>query len=418
MCHHGRVTDWIPPELLLPAFKAVRKALRDLDPDEVPAALRRVAGQSGRRLPPPLARKLIETLDENGWLREKAAEAGSDLDPTSSDPARAVSALFLQRPEAWEDRAKEVAEHRATGAQQVLVATLQRTIADLQQQLESARQKAKAAQQRAQGVEVEAERKSQAVRNAVEVARKEEHDAAEKHRRDYEALLERHRRLVQDLEEAGDRITTLRDELLRARRSGRDAVAQAGPQAWATRDPVEVARMLDEIVEAVRPEAVVVAPEVPAEESPPFTFPVGVSPDHKDAVAWLASYEEPYSLVVDGYNVTFLLDADGFTDPAARNRLNEGLARFRRAAAVPARVIVVYDSAQSGGVTSTTGPGGIEIRFTEAGLTADEEILAIASHAPARLAVVSTDRRVREGAEEYGALGLWSQALVAWLERR
>jgi len=206
MCHHGRVTDWIPPELLLPAFKAVRKALRDLDPDEVPAALRRVAGQSGRRLPPPLARKLIETLDENGWLREKAAEAGSDLDPTSSDPARAVSALFLQRPEAWEDRAKEVAEHRATGAQQVLVATLQRTIADLQQQLESARQKAKAAQQRAQGVEAEAERKSQAVRNAVEVARKEEHDAAEKHRRDYEALLERHRRLVQDLEEAGEEV--------------------------------------------------------------------------------------------------------------------------------------------------------------------------------------------------------------------
>ena len=106
------------------------------------------------------------------------------------------------------------------------------------------------------------------------------------------------------------------------------------------------------------------------------------------------------------------------TEVAARDRLNERLARFRRAATAPVQVIVVYDSAQSGGVSSAKGPGGIEIRFTEAGHTADEEILAIASQAPVRLAVVSTDRRVREGAEEFGALGLWSQALVAWFDRR
>ena len=142
MCHHGCVTDWIPLELLAPAFKAVRKALRDLDPDEVPAVLRRIAGQSGRRLPPPLARKLVETLAENEWLREKAAEAGSDLDPASPDPARAVSALFLLRPEGWEDRAREAADHRASGAQQALIAALQKNVVDLQQQLEAAREKA------------------------------------------------------------------------------------------------------------------------------------------------------------------------------------------------------------------------------------------------------------------------------------
>ena len=84
----------------------------------------------------------------------------------------------------------------------------------------------------------------------------------------------------------------------------------------------------------------------------------------------------------------------------------------------PIHVIVVYDSAQSGGVSTSPGPGGIEIRFTEAGHTADEEILDIASSPSTRLAVISTDRGVREGAEENGALGLWSQALVEWLERR
>ena len=42
MCHHGSVTDWIPLDLLQPAFKATRKAIRDLDPDEVPAVLSRL----------------------------------------------------------------------------------------------------------------------------------------------------------------------------------------------------------------------------------------------------------------------------------------------------------------------------------------------------------------------------------------
>jgi predicted RNA-binding protein with PIN domain len=418
MCHHGSVTDWIPPELLQPAIKAARKAFRDLDPDEVPAVLRRIAAQSGRRLPPPLARKLAERLDEDEWLREKTAEAGTDLDPDSPDPARAVSALFLLRPEGWEDRAREAAEHRATGAQQALAQTLKRTIADLEHQLEAAREKAKAAQQRAQAAEIDAERKAQAARGGIEVARAEERAAVDGLRRDHDALLERYQRLVDDLEEAGDRITSLRDELLRARRAGRDAAQSTGPQMWATRDPVDIARMLDEIVEAVRPDAVVVGTQEAVEDAPAFALPVGVSPDQREAMAWLMAHEEPYSLVVDGYNVTFLLDEDGFTEMAARDRLNEGLARFRRAATAPVQVIVVYDSAQSGGVTSTKGPGGIEIRFTEAGHTADEEILATALQTPARLAVVSTDRRVREGAEESGALGLWSQALVAWLERR
>ncbi len=89
---------------------------------------------------------------------------------------------------------------------------------------------------------------------------------------------------------------------------------------------------MDDIVEAVRPEAVAGHQATALGDAAPFAFPAGVSPDQKDAVLWLAGYEEPYRLVVDGYNVTFLLDESSFTETAARDRLNEGLARFRRAA--------------------------------------------------------------------------------------
>lgn len=413
------MTDWLPLELLQPAFKAVRKALRDLDPEDVPAVLRKIAGQSGRRLPPPLARKLAERLDEDDWLRGKAAEAGADLDPESPDPARAVSALFLLRPDGWEERAREAAEHRTAGVQQGLVANLQRTVADLEQQLEAAKEKERVVRQRAQEAEVGAERKSQAARAAVETARAEERAASRDLQNAHRRLAERHERLVSDLEEAGDHIATLRDELLRARRAGKDASKSTGPQVWGVRDPLEIARLLDEIVEAVRPDAVATAPEAIEEEQPAtFAFPPGMSPEGKDAVSWLVSYQEPFSLIVDGYNVTFLLDEESFTEPAARERLNEGLARFRRAASAPTQVIVVYDSAQSGGVSSSVGPGGIEVRFTEAGLAADDDILSLAGAAAGRVAVISTDRRVREGAEETGALGLWSQAMVEWIEAR
>lgn len=418
MCHYEVVTDWIAPELLGPAFKAVRKALRDLDPDDVPAALRRIAGQSSRRLPPPLARKLMDTLDENEWLRDKAVEADADLDPASPDPARAVSALFLQRPDGWEAQARAAAERRAEGAQQALVASLQRKVGELERQLEAAREKAKATQDRAQTAEVESDKKVQAARSAIETARQTERAAADELRLEHAALLERHQRLADDLEVADRRIAMLRDELLKARRSGGEEQAPTGPQAWAARDPLAMARVLDEISEALRPESVEAVRQARRETAEPLVLPVGVGPDGAAAIRWLLARTEPFVLVVDGYNVTFLLDPDAFTDSTARERLNEGLARFRRMAAVPAGVIVVYDSTQSGGVTTRSGPGGIEVRFTEAGLAADDEIIALAAGGSGDLVVVSTDRRVREGAEEAGALGLWSQALVEWLERR
>ena len=94
--------------LLLPAVDAARRALREMESEDVPASVHRVARSTARRLPPPLARSLAEALDDDAWLREKAAEAWPEADPDAASPKLAVSALFLLRPDGWEERAEEI----------------------------------------------------------------------------------------------------------------------------------------------------------------------------------------------------------------------------------------------------------------------------------------------------------------------
>ncbi len=175
-----------------------------------------------------------------------------------------------------------------------------------------------------------------------------------------------------------------------------------------------MARLLDEVAQSMRPGAVAAAAAQPTGPAP-LMLPAGVSPDQAAAVDYLLTVEEPFTMVVDGYNVTFLVEEAGFTEGAARERLNQALARVRRMARAPLRMVVVYDSADAHEEPAAPGPGGVEVRFAP---DADEEVVALARSLPERLAVVSSDRSVRERAEEAGALGLWAQAVVAWLRRR
>ncbi|MGF1666844.1 MAG: hypothetical protein ACFCVC_11310, partial [Acidimicrobiia bacterium] len=85
------------PRLIRPALEAARKALRLLDEEHVPIGLRRVVAASGRRLPAPLERTLIDHLERLDWLR---AEAAGHLDDRHT-----ASVLFLERPDGWEETA-------------------------------------------------------------------------------------------------------------------------------------------------------------------------------------------------------------------------------------------------------------------------------------------------------------------------
>ena len=81
--------------VLAPAVEALRLALIDLDSEEVPASLRRVAVYTGGRLPPPLVDSVLTALDADDWLRQKAVEK------LASRHDESAASAFLKRSEGW-----------------------------------------------------------------------------------------------------------------------------------------------------------------------------------------------------------------------------------------------------------------------------------------------------------------------------
>ena len=83
--------------------EVARTAVRDIDWDDLPSALRPVAKYSGGTLPPPLAGALLDTLVTNDWFRAKVA----DVDGADNG---AVQAFLVQGPGWWEIVVEHVLE--------------------------------------------------------------------------------------------------------------------------------------------------------------------------------------------------------------------------------------------------------------------------------------------------------------------
>ncbi|MBT8192856.1 MAG: hypothetical protein HKO63_05705 [Acidimicrobiia bacterium] len=406
----------IPPELVQTAIEAGRTALRRLDDDDVPAKLRKVAAHQGGRLPVPLSKALIAALDDDEWLREKAIEELEVDDPAAEGPAGAA-ALFLLRPEGWEfelgRRVERLAQTKASGR----VSELDGLVAEAKAREAEAKKRWQAAKRQIKDLERLRREEVEAVRAQLRELR--EADRIED---------EEHARLVGELEEARSRAEAAHQkeiaagETLKARlrkaenlRADVEKRVQSGGTAWGSGDPIALARHLDTLVRTVEADPALLEFTKPTRERA-WKLPPGARPDDRNAVDWLARQPRPFTLLVDGYNVTFRLS--GGPDAAARERLNEELSRFKLRAKTPVNVVVVYDSAISPEVETGAGPGGIWLRYTKLGLTADDEIRRLAAETVEPLAVVSSDREVREGSEQFGAIVIWSEALVAWIQGR
>lgn len=399
-------------KVLGPAIDSARAALRELDRDDVPAKLRKVAGSSARSLPPPLTKALVREIDENEWFRGKVLEAFEDGDATDD-----ISAAFLHREQGWWlTVAAATAEGMAASASQQVVADAAQ-INRLEKQLDVEKRRVRDARQRAEEAEAALDRASSAdaatLRNSLDSERRKR--AGAEAARD--AIEERARIVQGDLAAANAETARLlrRVLALKKERAGLLRRLESGRSDSVPKDAVGLGRYLDRLVAAIDPYRDRGEPEPshPGDGEAVFRLPAGINPDTAAAVEALAASPAPLVVVVDGYNVLGSIDAARMATSSARRDLLGLLGRLLRFLG-RGRVVAVFDSALGDGRVSLKDDAGVEVRFTSAGLIADDVIVEMAAELGRGTVVVSDDRDVRERSEEHGAVVLWSQALIDW----
>ncbi len=409
--------EGLPVELLTPALEAGRAALRRLDEDEVPAKLRKVSAYQGGRLPAPLVRSLLTFLDDEAWLREKAQDELGAYEPDSTGPRRA-SGLFLHRPPGWEfELGRSVGGSLQTAAER-RVSELDSLVGDVEAREAETKRRLTEVQAQLDEAHASSDEEVESVR--IQLRQVREGDRREAGILEKKiAELEAEKLSDEDaLAELGQIVDSLKERLHRAevQRASTEQRFQSGAgQAWAAGDPVALARHLDMLIRTVEADPGLLAFLEPVADRE-FRLPPGARPDERNAVEWLLRQPQPFTMVVDGYNVAFQLV--GESTRAARDRVNEELSRLRLRTMTPTQVTVVYDSSLNSEVETAPGPGGIRVRFTREGHIADEEIGEIVSALEGPVVVVSSDREVREGTAELGAVVLWSEALIEWIKAR
>lgn len=392
----------IDPQLLTPAVEAARRALRRIDDKDIPARLRDIAGRSGR-LPAPFAKRLLLELDASDWLR---AEALLEIDTESNSGGASASWLFLERPEGWAESLEALASGHREAVERSQI-----------QRLETELRRAIARAGRLEESLAGAERREQEAASGVE-----ERLAAlvTAHRRSQARLKASRDRLAGRLSSSEEEVNRLTDENSNLRKRVEEARADREKSnspttpdrvraPWSLGKPIEIARHLDDINRAlgITPTPSPVSRPVP-EPTRWSGPPAGTRPDRAEAILWLLSLPEPVSVAIDGWNAAHLLQSPPV--PATRNRIIEAARRLVLGSAGKRRVTAVFDSSQLG---ESFSADDVAVTFVT---SADEELIEMANRDGAGLVVITSDRRVREAVEQAGAVGLWSEALIDWLE--
>ena len=424
----------LPEALVRAAAEAavVMARLRaDADPSVAPPRVMRPFLRF-TRLPDRAVEVVRRVLDDDPELRQLVR------DSTSEELVGRSSWLFLDRPAGWEDELAALAvaaraEQGEAGQRQAESAASKRLAG-----AEDARRRAEAVAERLRAEISEARGQLVAERRSRHLA---ETEAGRVRRRatEVESDLERLRATVAGLE-----------AVLEARRSDEQGAAggQSAPQpeapaaedASSSVDRAQLGAALGAAVEAsARLDAALAdlsrslaplldadgeaettrrtlagSPTVPSRR--PLPLPPAVLDDSVEAAEHLLRRERVLVLV-DGYNVTKL----------ARPEL--GLAEQRRwlvDAAVEsstrtgARFEIVFDGAgDRGSAPADLGRrAGVQVRFSPAGVEADDVVLARASGlATVPLVVASDDRRVQDGARRLGVNVVGARQLLAAMKR-
>jgi predicted RNA-binding protein with PIN domain len=391
----------------------LRALLRDLEPGDVPAKLRRVVDYAGgRRLPPPLLKSLIVEIDRNEWLRNRLREEAGD------DASEALVQLLDHEPGWWLALVENAGDTAPPGSDATAQAAM------LQQKLDEARRRNADLRSSLERVETELRGMKSAARQAEELA-SARHEISHLQREVDEAV-EARERAEAAADAADERIAAI---LRRDRRRGHAPMASGAPvRGGGVGDPLEAARRLDRasagFAAAVaartrEPDPVPATDPILAPE--PVALPAGLAPDRVGAIEWLLADAPALPVIVDGYNLTYLIDAGSFTAAETRHRLVSELDRFVRRAKPDHRVSVFFDSSiddsskEEGFGGGQMSQGGVEVVFATASDTADDAIVEEVEALAGRAVVITNDRELRERSSDEGALVLWGAALAQWM---
>ena len=391
------------------------------------------------RLPDRAVTAARKVLDEDEGFRDQVRRS------TSEDLVGRASWLFLERAQGWEDELDALiaaASHEASAAsqRQAESATSRRLAA-----ADAARRRAEEAAARL-GAEL-AETK-ELVASERRARRRIETDAGRSRRRssDLEAEVAELRSLVARLQQ------TLEDRAAHVELRGGDGAELGPPQAEAGSaagaglafDPRTLAASYGAVLQAtdgitgaladlgreLAPLLHVEEPSAPAPPAPrsppverppertrqPAALPPAILEESVEAAEHLLR-TEGVVVLVDGYNLTKLARPE-MTLPEQRRWLVD--AAVETATRTGARFEVVFDGAEDQGSAPAdlARRSGVQVRFSPAGVDADDVVLERA-RAPGQgvVVVASDDRRVRDGARRLGANVVGAAQLLAAMKR-
>ncbi|MCQ3803958.1 MAG: hypothetical protein OXC98_03520 [bacterium] len=407
------------PEDVLVALEEARRFIKALPPAEVPHPLRRTRGSSSRRLTPVEARTLYRALDGDEELRRATLDNWGPPSLSGADPRTAASVLFLERSENWESQARGyLAEVELDGARD---------------EIERLRRRQRALREEIRLLHVQAERLRH---QAEEEIRERTAHVLQDLARARERMVDLERRAADrgreadywekeanaawdDLDEADRRYDDLRDRYTKARSlSDHPGANLSGPVGF-SRDPLETARMLDQMVGYWQVGSD--AEPQQAALSDPLVLPSGLDPKSIDAMEWIFFEAPRLYLVVDGWNAAhywhyhqqIVEKPDAQTKAFITNKL-ENLVRY---SVGHHKVSFYLDSRFEIGLDPDWASQFKSRRLTGFYVEdADDAIvLEVAAREGEPVVVITSDNGLAERCREHGAVRIYSEALAQWM---
>ncbi|MFC0624411.1 NYN domain-containing protein [Kribbella deserti] len=406
------------------------QALGAMPATDIPAPLRRFASFAPAKRAKLSASVLGPILDTDERFRRLVAievrrehpelgDAVADAVPTpAADPAEVAALAYLIRPEDWQARVAEAAQVPKAAPK-----ADDEAIARLGEQLDQARTETRQIRERLREQLAEVKAENVTLRRKLNEARQRiaglQSDLADR---------------TAAADTADERVDAARAESerelrkLRARITELEAVEHAARRtAGQEREfaSVRTRLLLDTVIEAasglrrelalppggdLRPADTVAGVEPSAE-------PVGRSaPDDDPSLLDELLALPQVHLVVDGYNVTKTAWPSAPLH-SQRQRLLTALGALVAQRRI--EVTAVFDGATLSGPVQLNAPRGVRIRFSPAGVTADEVIRQLVrAEPPGRpVVVVSSDREVADSIVAMGARALAASTLITRLAR-